>query len=92
MKDRAGTADILAAVHHRLATLEPWTPEALEEALRTLAAERGVAAGKIFQPLRVALTGLTVSPGIFELLVAMGPDLTTKRLVQAIQFLQAPAA
>ena len=91
-KDRGAAADVLVAVQHRLANVVAWTPEALEEALRTLAAERGVAAGKIFQPLRVALTGLTVSPGIFELLVAMGPDLSIKRLIQAIQFLQAPAA
>jgi glutamyl-tRNA synthetase len=91
-KDRVATADVLVAVQQRLSKVEPWSPEALEEALRTLATERSVAAGKIFQPLRVALTGLTVSPGIFELLVAMGPDLTIKRLIQAIQFLQAPAA
>ena len=57
--------------------------ETLEAALRALAAERGVAAGKIFQPLRVALTGMTVSPGIFEVLVTMGPQLTTKRLEDA---------
>jgi glutamyl-tRNA synthetase len=69
-----------------------WTPESLEESLRALATERGVAAGKIFQPLRVALTGLAVSPGIFEVLIAMGPDLTAKRLRDALEFLKKVSA
>ena len=59
---------------------------------RSLAEERSVAAGKIFQPLRVALTGLTVSPGIFEVLVTMGPELTTKRLKDAYEYLNSTHA
>ena len=43
---------------------------ALEAELRAFAESRGIAAGKIFQPLRVALTGVTASPGIFDVLVA----------------------
>jgi glutamyl-tRNA synthetase len=89
--DRASAGALLHAVQDQLATVSAWTPELLEEALRALASARGVAAGKIFQPLRVALTGLTVSPGIFEVLIAMGPDLTNKRLRDAIDYLSAPA-
>ena len=91
-KDREGAAPLLHDVQGRLATIDPWTAETLEEALRSLAAERGVAAGKIFQPLRVALTGLTVSPGIFEVLVMMGPELATKRLLDAYEFLKPEGA
>ena len=48
----------------------------MEEALRALAeSTRRRRAGKIFQPLRVALTGLTVSPGIFDVLVMLGREL-----------------
>jgi glutamyl-tRNA synthetase len=90
-KDREASMAILLAVQNKLANAGGWTTETLEEALRSLAAERGVAAGKIFQPLRVALTGLTVSPGIFEVLIAMGPELTTKRLRDAYEFLNAAA-
>jgi glutamyl-tRNA synthetase len=43
-----------------------------------------VSAGKIFQPLRVALTGLTVSPGIFEMLLQMGRELSLKRIDKAL--------
>ena len=91
-KDREATATLLNDVQLRLADVPVWTPESLEESLRTLAFERGVAAGKIFQPLRVALTGLTVSPGIFEVLITMGPDLTAKRLRDAHEFLKAAIA
>jgi glutamyl-tRNA synthetase len=90
-KDRAAARALLHAVQEQLATVSAWTAESLEEALRALATARGVAAGKIFQPLRVALTGLTVSPGIFEVLLAMGPELTNKRLRNANEYLDAPA-
>jgi glutamyl-tRNA synthetase len=43
-----------------------------------------VSAGKIFQPLRVALTGLPVSPGIFEMLLQMGRELSLKRIDKAL--------
>jgi len=77
-KDRAATSELLHEVQDKLAATETWTSESLEAALRELAGALGVAAGKIFQPLRVALTGLAVSPGIFEVLMEMGPELTGK--------------
>lgn len=91
-RDREATLAILHAVQDKLAKVDVWTPQTLEAALRALAEERGVAAGKIFQPLRVALTGLIVSPGIFEVLLAMGPELTMQRLRDAYDFLRAAAA
>ncbi|MEO8880451.1 MAG: glutamate--tRNA ligase [Gemmatimonadaceae bacterium] len=87
-RDREATKSILHGVVDRLAQNDGWTAESLEAALRTLAEERGTTAGKIFQPLRVALTGLTVSPGIFEVLIAMGPELTAQRLHDALAFLE----
>ena len=57
-----------------------WTPPALEARLRALADERGVAAGKIFQPIRIALTGGTVSEPVNELLFVVGKDAALRRL------------
>ena len=94
-KDAAVAAETLRATRDRLASVEPWTPEAMERTLRTLAEDRGVAAGKIFQPLRVALTGMSVSPGIFEVLGAMGRELALRRLDNALRWLDggdAPSA
>jgi glutamyl-tRNA synthetase len=62
-----------------------WTPAALEARLRRLAEERGVAAGKVFQPIRIALTGGTVSEPVNELLFVVGKDAALKRLEAAVR-------
>jgi glutamyl-tRNA synthetase len=59
----------------------------MEASTRELAEERGVAAGKIFQPLRVALTGLSVSPGIFDVLLMLGRERSLRRLDAAARYL-----
>jgi len=82
-------AELLEQVAKTLSEVSDWEPEALESALRSLAEARGVAAGKLFQPLRVALTGLTVSPGIFEVLVIMGREMALKRISDAVAWLEA---
>ena len=61
-----------------------WTPQALEKTLRALADEKGVAAGKIFQPIRIALTGGTVSEPVNELLHVVGKEAALKRLQAAV--------
>jgi glutamyl-tRNA synthetase len=86
-KDRAATSALLEATRGALAQAPEWTTEALEPVLRSLAEARGVAAGKIFQPLRLALTGLTVSPGIFDVLVLLGRDRALSRIDSAIRSL-----
>jgi len=86
-KDRAAAIQILVATRAALEVAAAWEAASLEETLRALAESRGIAAGKIFQPLRVALTGLSVSPGIFEVLIAMGRDLSLRRLSDAVAWL-----
>ncbi|PYO48001.1 MAG: glutamate--tRNA ligase [Gemmatimonadetes bacterium] len=86
-KDPAEASALLQATRDALTKVSDWKTESLEASLRALAEQRGIAAGKVFQPLRVALTGLTVSPGIFEMLVQMGRDLSLKRIEKAISAL-----
>jgi len=50
--------------------------------------ETGLKFGKLAQPLRVAITGTTVSPGIFEMLLVLGKEKTTNRIKKAIRFIQ----
>ncbi len=69
--------------------VERWDEELLEEVLRALAVELDVGAGKLIHPLRVAVTGQAVSPGIFEVLVAMGRERTLARLDTATARLEA---
>ncbi|HEX2722683.1 MAG TPA: hypothetical protein VHM24_07165, partial [Gemmatimonadaceae bacterium] len=86
-KDPTAAAEILGAVREVLADAE-WAPATLEPALRELAEARGLGAGKLFQPLRVALTGLSVSPGIFEVLEMQGRPLALQRIDQAVEWLR----
>jgi glutamyl-tRNA synthetase len=86
-RDAAATAEILTATRERLASLPAWEPQAMEEALRKLAEELGISGGKVFQPLRVALTGLTVSPGIFDVLLYVGRERSLARLDAAVAYL-----
>lgn len=89
-RDAAATADVLEATHERLAALATWETTAMEDALRALAEQRGISGGKIFQPLRVALTGLTVSPGIFDVLLYVGRERSLRRIKAAVEYLRAP--
>jgi len=70
----------LAALKERFAAVEDWSAEPLEETVRTYAEEADVKLGKIAQPMRAALTGRTVSPGIFEVLEVLGRDESLARL------------
>ena len=86
-KDPAGYKASLEASLAALAGTE-WTTTALEQRLRALAEERGVAAGKVFQPIRIALTGGTVSEPVNELLYVVGKEAALKRLEGAIRELR----
>jgi glutamyl-tRNA synthetase len=81
--------EILRAAHERLATLEPWDASVIEEALRALADELGQKPRQAFQPIRLAVTGSKISPGLFESLELLGKDESLKRLSAAAA---APAA
>jgi glutamyl-tRNA synthetase len=87
-KDRAATVTILTAASEALRAVSPWSADRLEFALRTVAESQGLAAGKIFQPLRVALTGLSVSPGIFDVLMVLGRETALSRIETAMKMNQ----
>ncbi len=60
-----------------------WSEKQLEDAVRRFAEVNGLKLGQVAQPLRVALTGSTVSPGIFEMLAVLGPEESKTRLLAA---------
>ncbi len=91
MKDPEAAAAHLEALRERLAPVT-WEEEPLEGALRELAAERGVGAGKLIHPLRLALVGEAVSPGIFEVLVAVGRERSLSRMAAAAGWIRSHAA
>ncbi|HET9476352.1 MAG TPA: glutamate--tRNA ligase [Dehalococcoidia bacterium] len=65
--------------------VEPWTHEALEAAVRPLAEELGVKAGELFGLVRVAVTGKTATPPLFETMEILGRQTTLQRLRVAIE-------
>jgi glutamyl-tRNA synthetase len=76
----AEARDLLRDVAPELTAVEPWTPEATEQAVRSFAERRGTKLGAGAQPLRAALTGRTTSPGIFEVLAVLGKSESLGRL------------
>jgi glutamyl-tRNA synthetase len=64
---------------------EPFTVERVEVALRGVVERLGVKPKDVFQPVRVAITGTTVSPGIFESVAALGREETLARIDEALQ-------
>jgi glutamyl-tRNA synthetase len=92
-KDRAGSAEILERTREALASVPEWTAIATEDALRALAERLGFGdkAGKVFQPLRIALTGLSASPGIFDVLLVLGRERSLSRIDAAVAWLRAAA-
>ena len=81
------TPDARAVMAKLAPALEPrasdWSEKALEEAVRGFAEANGLKLGQVAQPLRVALTGSTASPGIFEVLAVLGPAESKVRLLAA---------
>jgi glutamyl-tRNA synthetase len=82
-KDPSSYHASLAASVTALKHAPDWSPENLEKVLRELAEQRSVAAGKIFQPIRIALTGGTVSEPVNELLSVVGKEAALRRLEAA---------
>jgi glutamyl-tRNA synthetase len=74
---------LLAKLAEALAGENDWSEKAMEDAIRRFAVAQGVKLGQVAQPLRVALTGSTASPGIFEVLSVLGPAETRQRLMAA---------
>jgi glutamyl-tRNA synthetase len=77
-------ADVCRAAADRLAVLEPWAAPAIEESLRGLADELGQKPRQAFAPIRVAVTGSKVSPGLFESLELLGREKSLARLTAAV--------
>jgi glutamyl-tRNA synthetase len=74
----------LATLRAALASCEDWSEAALETCIKALATREGVKLGTLIQPARVALTGRTASPGIYEVLLLLGRGLSFRRLDDAI--------
>lgn len=81
--NRPETSELLRRVADRLEALEDWNLETVESAVRKAGAEVGAEGGKVIHPVRVAVTGRTAGPGLFETLAVLGKERVVSRLRKA---------
>ena len=79
--------NLLQEVAARLGNLAEFNQAGIEQVFGEIVTERGIKLGKVAQPVRVALTGSTVSPGIYEVIDVLGRDRTLERLAAGIRFI-----
>ena len=79
-----GAVQTLAAARDALADAEPFTVENIEAALREVVEGSGAKPAAVFQPIRVAIAGTSVSPGIFESVALLGREQTLERIDRAL--------
>jgi glutamyl-tRNA synthetase len=82
---RDGAAERLRAARDALDSAERFDPETVEQALRGVVKRLEVKPREVFQPVRLAISGGTVSPGIFESVAALGRDETLARIDDALR-------
>jgi glutamyl-tRNA synthetase len=74
---------MLARLTEHLQDASPWNAGSLEHCVREFAEAEGLKLGKVAQPLRAALTGRAVSPGVFDVLVTLGREESLARIADA---------
>jgi len=84
-------AEHVAALVEALGALSAYDEASIEAAVRATATARGIKAGALIHATRVAVTGRTASPGLFEVLAWLGPERTRARLTQLLDFLSTRA-
>src|SRR5664280_689651 len=91
--DAPTTSAALSAARETIAETgkTSWDAHEIEEPLRRLVEDRGWKAGDLFMAIRVAVTGRTVTPPLFDMMVALGCERTLARLDRAIEKLEAAA-
>jgi glutamyl-tRNA synthetase len=87
-----GALPLLSEALEALRAAESFEPPELEAALGRILAEHDVKPRQLYQPIRVAITGTSVSPGIFESLAVLGKDRSIERIERAVERLSAESA
>jgi glutamyl-tRNA synthetase len=85
---KSAALDPLKILADKLEALEDYAQSGLEDVFKAVMDETGLKLGKIAQPVRVALTGRTASPGIFEIIAILGKERVVPRLRKAIGFIE----
>jgi glutamyl-tRNA synthetase len=84
----SGAAEILAHGREALAKTEPFDLPTVEAAYRSLSHALGIASSKLIHPTRLALTGKTFGPGLFDIMVTLGKTKCLERLDRAVNWIK----
>ena len=85
MSDQNGTMivkDFLNAVKIE----ESWDKQTVEKVFEQIMNQHDIGLGKVMKPLRIAISGISYGPGIFDMMILLGKDLTINRITNAINF------
>lgn len=85
---REGAAEVLKQIRDRLKTLDPFVHDQIETQFECYSQQNDLSIGKIIQPVRMAVTGLTGGPGLYDILELLGREKTILRLDRAISYIQ----
>lgn len=84
---KEGSADLLRKAAELLQRLEPFDLETIEKAYRSLSSELNISAGRLIHPTRLAISGRTMGPGLFDIIVLLGRDKTVSRMKKAARWI-----
>ena len=84
---KENTTDIVGELTKRMESIDTFTQESLEKLYREYAEETGLSGGKLIHPTRLAVSGVSFGPGLFELLEVLGKDVVIRRMKTAIELL-----
>jgi glutamyl-tRNA synthetase len=85
---KEGSAELLMEFTERIEVATKYDQESLENVVRDLSVKRDIGAGKIIHPTRLAVSGTSVGPGLFELLEVLGKEIVVRRIRCAVKELK----
>ncbi|MDI6603593.1 MAG: glutamate--tRNA ligase [Thermoanaerobacteraceae bacterium] len=85
---KTGVIDILKKAKKALENVEPFTVENTEDAYRRLIEELKISSGNLFHPTRLAISGKTFGPGLFDIMELLGKAKTLERIEKAIEYIE----
>jgi glutamyl/glutaminyl-tRNA synthetase len=83
--NKSGAIDRLSRLREQFAGVEDWRATALESALKQLATEIGCKTGELVHPARVAVSGRSIGPSLYEMLEIMGKSRVLQRMDRVLQ-------
>lgn len=85
-------AQLLQALADRFESLGEFSHDGLETALKGLAEERGLKPGKLIHPTRLAVSGMSIGPGLYDLLLALSKPIVLERMRKAVEYINRKAS